>query len=321
MQWFMKEAYEEINSYAPWKHRLTVSAASISVLANQIAGKLGSEYTWNKMGPFGLKAYTPLWFTKTGKDMLEDGGFALDLMPAHDEESQLYFKLAAGKTDFAANPTRAVSLPNTLDGVMDYLVRHEPIHGRNSEFESVHTSVLSVTPDNLQILKDMMRCSSGDEVVKKYGDKIPGLLQNNGEVKDIVFTFVFDDGKELDLEFAINTLEDPPFLVAMLFENGECIGEVQPPQPDLAFPGEFSLVVDNRLYCASFGVLMEHCLYLAGLDNLVEDYTKTLRPLFSQDVALGTKVPLSEQIQSASTRANDSHASLDSPVKNRDPER
>ena len=65
--------------------------------------------------------------------------------------------------------------------------------------------------------------------------------------------------------------------------------------------------------------MMENCLYPAGLDNLVEDYTKTLRPLFSQDVELGTKVSLSEQIQTASNRAG-AHSIDKSPVKETTPE-
>ena len=111
--------------------------------------------------------------------------------------------------------------------------------------------------------------------------------------------------------------------------------------PDKQYGDELAMKLEQR---ASDGSMGPHCEIIFDERYTTSDLSqdsihKTLLEIY-QDAGLpvadadlnsitekiscvfGLKKPsLNEQIQSASTRANDSHASLDSPVKNRDPER
>lgn len=145
-----------------------------------------------------------------------------------------------------------------------------------------------------------MLCSSGNEVVAKFGEKVPGILGSDGEVRDIVYTFPFDDGKEMDIEFAINTTCDAPFVVAMVYDHGECVGEFQPENPVFSFPGNFSVTVGNNVYRAFFGAEMEHSHHSFCMTDFLPDNAKTLRPDFLQipEVSKEKLSPMVQQIHS-----------------------
>ena len=318
MQWFMEDYFKKVEVFQKAKmqgavlERPSIYDDGLAVLANRISKELGPDYTWKLMGPFGMGANSCLWFTKNGEDMLKHGGYALNVCPTYDKEKNIGFALASGKSDFAGNPTKHFDMPESFEKTLCFLTRFEPISPDNTTIVC-YEDVVSIPPADLYVLKDMMQLS-GAEILEKYGHEDTNIGDALREGKNIVYTFRFEDGKQVDLEFAINVAHDeqPWFLAALYDENDNLIAEKQPTPPHFSFPGEFKFIFNNILYSASFGVAIGKDLYPAGLDNIssVED---SLQIMFPEK-----KLAIDDQILSASTRATKSQPSSSAKAKEAD---
>lgn len=310
MQWFMEEYYQKVNVHNTSSNRPNIYDGGLAVLANRIAKELGPDYTWKLMGPFGLRANSSLWFTKRGEDMLKHGGYALDVCTARDENGSIRFSLASGKTDFAGNPTKHFDMPEKFEDTLCYLTRNEPISPDN--IRVCYSDVVSIVPEDLLLLKDMLSLSK-DEAIDKYKGTAPELAATLECGKDIVYHFQFEDGKQIDLNIGVHSWSQVPHVFVGLYDvDQRLIGGKQIDNPKFAFPGEFKFVADGILYSANFGVAVGKDLYPAGLDN-ISSVQKSLHAMFPEK-----KLTLDDQILSASYRAAES--SLTPKTKAKEPE-
>lgn len=272
MQWFMKEYEEKQKEYLALKEQginpenePSTYHNGLSVLAKEIANKLGPEYSWRLMGPFGTRASSSLWFTKTGEDMLKDGGYSLDVCPGLAFDGSAAFHLSCGGRDFAGNPTKWTPMPETLEETFCLLHHSNPMLLK--DLESVSVAAVVVPEHDLYVLKNLLSIKKED-AVEIYKDTLPEIASLLKEGKDITYSFSFDDGFTVDLNIGSYEGSNDMFLYAALYDNNQNLilgKEIE--NPALSFPGEFHMIHNNKLYCASFCVLLERGLYPAGYDK------------------------------------------------------